>query len=335
MRSLLSGLLAATLFLGGCETRSSVTYGDPSSLIVVAPERLWAAVQDTVMSALEPTIHTVREERTFEVTHVTPLDTAWLQLRKFRQVILLGYEGDGWLAGAVDEVDSVPANLPAIIEVGDVWAREQAVTVVLLPRGAGREAVAAIVPELHALLDERYRTYVHQRMFTSGVDQALRRELLRNAGFGLTLPDVYRHEQPGGTQHVFRNHYAQGSTELRRGITVDWRPLTDSISPRELLRWRDAATAVFGFEQEVVPEAPDVRRLTGPGAGTLEVRGAWQTPQGDWPAGGLFIARAVLCPEQDRRYLMDAWLYAPNESKYEYVIQLETILNSFTCGEDQ
>ncbi|HUF12509.1 MAG TPA: DUF4837 family protein [Longimicrobiales bacterium] len=335
MRSLLSGLLLATFLLGGCERRSPVTFGAANSLIVVAPERLWEAVRDTVMSALEPTIRTVREERTFEVTHVSPLDTAWLELRKFRQVILLGYEGDSWLAPAMGGIDSVPEQLPAIIEVGEVWAREQAVTAVLLPGGAGREAVAEIVPELHALLDERYRTYVRGRMFTSGVDEGLRRELLRTAGFGLTLPDVYRHEQPGGTQHVFRNHYAQGSKELRRGITIDWRPLADSISPRELMRWRNSATTAFGFEQEVAPEAPDVRRLTGPGAGALEVRGAWQTPAGDWPAAGPFISRAVRCPKQNRMYLMDAWLYAPTESKYEYVIQFETILNSFTCGDDQ
>ena len=40
----------------------------------------------------------------------------------------------------------------------------------------------------------------------------------------------------------------------------------------------------------------------------------------------------VSCPEQDRTYLLDAWLYIPGRSKYEYVLQLETILDTFVCG---
>ena len=333
MRSLLSILFATGLVLSGCEPKSPVAFGAANSLIVVAPDRLWEAVQDTVMGALEPTIRTVRNERTFEVTHVSPLDTAWLQLRRFKQVVLLGYEGDRWLAPASEGAGEVPARLPAILEVGEVWARDQAVTLVLLPRGSGREAVAEIVPRLHELLDARYRHYVRQRMYTSGVDQGMRRELLRTAGFGLTLPDVYRHEQIEGGAHIFRNHHATGSLELRRAILVDWRPLTDEFGPRELARWRDSISVAYEFEQDVAPELPDVRRLTGPGAGALEVRGAWETPEGSWPAAGPFIARAVRCPDQNRMYLMDAWLYAPGESKYEYVLQLETILDSFTCGD--
>ena len=36
--------------------------------------------------------------------------------------------------------------------------------------------------------------------------------------------------------------------------------------------------------------------------------------------------------QQDRMYLLDAWLYAPGKEKYEYMIQLQTILGSFRCG---
>lgn len=41
----------------------------------------------------------------------------------------------------------------------------------------------------------------------------------------------------------------------------------------------------------------------------------------------------VTCDEQDRTYLIDAWLYAPGREKYEYIIQLETIVDSFSCTE--
>jgi hypothetical protein len=40
----------------------------------------------------------------------------------------------------------------------------------------------------------------------------------------------------------------------------------------------------------------------------------------------------VPCPAQDKTYFIDAWLFAPGKKKYEYMIQLQTILNSFRCG---
>ncbi len=64
-----------------------------------------------------------------------------------------------------------------------------------------------------------------------------------------------------------------------------------------------------------------------------EVRGAWSNPPGSmWPAAGPFIFWSVACPEQDRLYYLDAWLYAPGKDKWEYILQLETIMGGFRCG---
>jgi len=64
-----------------------------------------------------------------------------------------------------------------------------------------------------------------------------------------------------------------------------------------------------------------------------EIRGAWSNPpEAAWPAAGPFILWGVTCPDQDRLYLIDAWVYAPGKDKWEYVIQMETILESFRCG---
>ena len=64
-----------------------------------------------------------------------------------------------------------------------------------------------------------------------------------------------------------------------------------------------------------------------------EVRGAWSNPpDSQWPAAGPFILWSLACPSQDRLYLIDAWLYAPGKDKWEYILQLETIMESFRCG---
>ena len=63
-----------------------------------------------------------------------------------------------------------------------------------------------------------------------------------------------------------------------------------------------------------------------------EVRAVWANPPEDlFPAGGPMITRTIPCPHQGRDYLVDAWLYAPGRDKYQYILQLETILNSFRC----
>lgn len=330
-------LILSLSALPACEEPATVALGEASSLIVVAPERLWQAVDDTVMSALEPRIFTVREERTFEVTHVAPTEQDWLELREFKQVVLIGYEGDPWLERAVEAMDDVPQRLPAIRQVGTVWARGQDVTLVLLPRGAGAEAVGQIVPELHEVLDARYRQYVRNRMYLSGRDQDLERELREEAGFSLALPDVYVHEA-FDSAHVFRNHYAIGSTELRRAVLATWRRGAQAVDSAGLAAWRESVSGrAYGFEQQVAQERMIARAYRRPDApdGTppiTELQGVWETPPGEYPAAGPFIARAVPCPEQDRTYLLDAWLYAPGEPKYEYMIQLENILDSFQCA---
>jgi hypothetical protein len=42
----------------------------------------------------------------------------------------------------------------------------------------------------------------------------------------------------------------------------------------------------------------------------------------------------ITCEQQNRTYLLDTWLYAPGprRSKYEYMIQLQTILGTFECA---
>lgn len=331
MRFAVAALLPLILAAGGCEQKSAVAFGGANTIIMVAPERLWGAVEDTVMTALEPRIFTVRDERTFDVTHVAPSDENWLRLREFKQVVLLGYEGDPWLESAVSGMENVPRTLPTIETVGEVWARDQVVTVVLLPRGAGAEAVESVIPELHRLLDERFKGYVRQRMYLSGRDDPLQERLAAEYGFSLLLPELYRHERRGQV-HLFRNHYAAGSRELRRAVLVTWREGAAPADSAALLAWRDSvASTAYAFRQQVARERLLVERgVDGPGA--LQLQGAWETPAEEFPAGGPFIARAVPCASQDRTYLLDAWLYAPGEDKYEFMLQLENILDSFECA---
>ena len=331
-RSTISGVLAL-LCLGtaACEGEG-IAFGDANSIIAVMSSELWYDVSEDVYGALETTIRTVRDEKKFTVTYQDPLHEDWKGLRRFRQILVVGTVSDPWVAEALEEARTDITH-PGLHQIGDVWARGQSITIVLLAKGGGADELRGHLADVSELLDDQFRMYAVNRMYMSGADSALADTLYTEAGFGVLLPYVYRWEQSDSV-FVFRNDNPDPS-ELIRQIAVTWRtPIPPGMQPEDILGWRAQLVADHYSE-------PQVPALTDAQAGPFEFRGSYayqiqaqwaNPPERNWPAGGPFITRAVVCENQNRMYLLDAWLYAPGKEKYEYMIQLETILDSFRCG---
>lgn len=320
--------------LASCDfDRSRPAMGNASSIIVVAPDSVWAAVGDQVRAALEPRIFTVRDEKAFELTQVSPLQPEWRDLRRFRQILAIGRPGDGWIQPILER-ERAPQQLPAMVETREIWARDQFVTAIVVPPGGGADDVSALLPAVADTVDDRYRAYARTRMFASGADTALRTSLARDAGFSLLLPDVYRFE-PMDSGYVFRNHSEMGGVLLRT-ILVTWRSgVADDVDQERVLAWRDSVgSLVYEPGHDVDDARIETRTVAERGRPGFEVQGVWQSRDTSWPAAGPFITRVLSCAEQNRTYLLDAWLHAPGKPKYQYMIQLDTILESFRCGRD-
>ena len=347
MRSLRIGLLLPLLVAGACSDNSRMGMGDVNSIIVVAEPELWAQVGDTVLQALQPTVFAVREEPTFKLMHVAPSDPDWGQLRRFRQILAIGAPGDEWVRSILSSADTT-ASPPALVQASNVWARGQGATALVVSEGAGAADVRQELGPLAELLERDYRRWAIQRMYTSGRDTARAGMLRRDGGFTLELPSVYTFRQEGERGFLAFNDQAAG-TPLVRSIYVTWRDGTvGDPTPEEALAWRDSVgQAVYDWPQRSQPEPLQVTPVpaagqagagpggpgeAGAGEGGIEVRGVWSgTEDEGFPQAGPFITRVIDCPDADRRYLIDAWLYAPATDKYQYVIQLETLLGSFGC----
>lgn len=327
MTFLRKALPLLALAAGACSDTSRTAMGDANSVIVVADDSLWAEVSDTVLSTLQPRIFAVRDEPTFLLTHVSPTADHWSDLRRFRQILAIGRPDDPWVERPLEEARET-VTPPAIVEVDRVWARGQRVTVLVLPEEGGAEAVAASVDSLTALLDRRYRGWARNRMYLSGHDTALVDTLREEGGFAVDIPVVYRWRRTDDSTYVFLNDNPDAS-QLVRWLTVTWRTGTeDRPEPDALLAWRDSlASTVYDWGQTTQRDRTQVTRLDD----GVEVRGAWSGTQ-DFPQAGPFIARMIDCPDQNRRYLLDTWLYAPARDKYQYMIHLETLLDSFQCA---
>jgi hypothetical protein len=135
--------------------------------------------------------------------------------------------------------------------------------------------------------------------------------------------------------YIFRNDNPDPS-ELIRQFGVTWRtPIPEEAPPVDsLMDWKEAVSREsYAYPQTVQRETLRTRNLTLGDMAITEVRGAWSNPpDSSWPAAGPFIFWSLTCPEQDRLYLIDGWIYAPGAEKWEYVLQVETIMESFRCG---
>ncbi|MEQ1856889.1 MAG: DUF4837 family protein [Longimicrobiales bacterium] len=324
------GIVTCATLATGCESLG-IAYGDANSVIAVMSAERWDEFSDDVYASLERTVVTVRDEKTFTVTYQEPYGDRWRELSRFRRILLVGELGDPWVQEALEHVDP-PVSEPGLYRAQDVWSRGQTLMVAVLG-DAPAEEMSEHLPVVYAQLDQDFRVFARSRMYTTGVDTALADTLLAEAGFGLLVPDVWRWSRTDST-YAFRNDNPDPA-ELIREVSVSWiSPAPEALPPDSVLAWRARVVADHYSEpQDVVPDGMTFDRLAFAGYIALEIRGQWTNPPDrGWPAGGPFITRAAVCEAQDRAYLLDAWLYAPALEKYEYIIQLETILDTFRCN---
>jgi hypothetical protein len=167
-------------------------------------------------------------------------------------------------------------------------------------------------------------------MYTTGVNDSLI-DVLAGYGFTLQLPRVYLHSREDSTFR-FGNPYRQGDSDLLRSLLLTWKSGAADVTPESLLAWREEIDEVsYSPAQDVLDDGFRSARIqTGQLAG-LELRGVWQD-RAEFPAAGPFITRAIPCPQQNRTYYMDAWLFSPGKDKYPYLRQIEIALDSFRCS---
>jgi hypothetical protein len=324
----LTSVALASAALLGCDPGSPTrALGDFNTIVVLVTDSLWAEVGDSLSAALEPRVFTTRNERTFEVEQMSPLDPRWEQLRGFVQVLSIGVPGDGWIS-PVTGTDAVQP--PTIVQRSDVWTRGQLVTALVVSPGNAAGDVLALADSLGRTYDSLFRRYVGQRMFASGPNTELRDSLVARYGFGITIPNVYNPVAADDSVRVFRSDAQIGGT-LFRSVAIARRDGVHAADAQSALDWRDQLAAVYYTRPPQTTTRDTLITGTLPDGG-VEVQGIWESADTSFPEAGVFITRMIPCPDRNQTYLLDAWLLAPGRNKVEYMIQFQTILDSFACS---
>ena len=327
-------ITTSALAAGACKAPRS--FGERNSVIVRADSALWTQVEDTVRAALERAVFTTRGETEFKITFVAVGDTLWDEFRLWQQVVVLGSEDEqvpDRVLGAAKGATPAP---PAIVQATDIWAGNQEVTLILLPERERAEAVKKQLDELHAILEKDFSAWVRGRMYASGVNDSLV-DVLSAFGFELDIPRVYVH---GREDSIFRfRNVLPNPSDRIRSLLVTWegsdRYPDGMPAPDGLLAWRRAMDeTLYDPPQDIMEGSVRFDTVTVGDRQAVEMRATWRD-RSDFPAAGPLITRAVACPGQGRVYFMDAWLYAPSEDKYPFIRQLEILLDSFRCSDEE
>ncbi len=323
--------LLLALGAGACADQEPAV-GDADDIVAIAHPELWPRIQSRVKAKLEPSPIAIGAQKAFQVSYQDPTEQTWREQRRARQLLLIGTPTDPWMEEPLARLKGEAPTLPAIVEVDDVWAAGQHATLLLLPEGDARAAVTAQLDSLRTLYDQRYREWVVTRMFANGASRALADSVFEEAGFTVLVPADYEASRDGDV-FLFRRS-ATDSSHVIRHVAVTWRsPIPQGMQGEGLLGWRSQLAAThYGVRQAAALANVEATQTTHRGNVVYQLLGNWQNPQRTAPTRGPFILRAEICTFQDRMYLVDAWLWAPDQEQHEYLVELESIVNSFRCG---
>ncbi len=304
--------------------------GKANEVVVLAEEGVWEDVEDDIRGALEREIFSARRETMFRVIHA-PLGSPG-DYRKWSKLIVMGsLEKDQVVA------DLLPAEVKAevgdkgglLYEAPDIWARNQDVFVLVVDRERDLPGYVRRSTELlRSRIDRLLRTQVTERMFLSGHNTELEDRLRDEYGFSLSLPGVYREETSTGDTHAIRFF----NINPQRSVLVYWEDgLRDSLRVGEMLDKRMELGGRFYPGDRLVESATGSEWMDFHGHPALKFMGLWENRER--LEGGTFVTRAFNCPESGRFFMLDTILFAPDtrKAKYTYMIQLDTIVDSFRC----
>ncbi len=187
-----------------------------------------------------------------------------------------------------------------------------------------REHQEKLIRELH---DSEMR-YLQNRV--TAKSQPLPKTL-KEHNVSMKIPPAFEAEIVQDDLMVFWNK----TLKTQQGLIIHFEPLgREEVAIGErIIPLRDSITKLYipgdneGSYMKVEDYIPPVfTNLTIDGNYTIETRGLWRT-EGDF-MGGAFISYTIFDETNNQRITLDAFLYAPEVNKRNYVLELEAILRT-------
>ena len=187
--SCLTMVLACT----GTQMQKPRAFGREKEILVICSDSVWQRIEEPLRAKVEVPFHAVRWEPIFTVAQVNQQRVDYF--KEWDKIILIeSLERMELLPDVVDDstMKKISAGQGLFFTQPDIWARGQRVVGLT----AAREEDLSRIVSLYG--DRIFQTFLRileteelERMFISGINQAVADSLAKNCGFTLVLPKVY------------------------------------------------------------------------------------------------------------------------------------------------
>jgi hypothetical protein len=326
-------LIPVALLLAGCSKPQIAAFGSNSEIVIVTLPR--CSDQASVLkSILERDIHTVQYEKAFQVRVVTSGDVRPEHNRK--NVILLDYlEPESLLTGTI--LGLAGKDKQAMIDgtlnrktLQDRWARGQAV--ILLTARNHHDLDDLLVSqseEVFRYVNDAVQTRLNRSLFYAGEQTAATERLAETYGWSLRLPTGYKIDETYASQRLVKII----KDKPARMITVyweggDWDDMAATcLERKKMFAWE------FWDQDEVVEDGLTTSRGRFVGHDGIVMTGMWENKK--YTIGGVFVTYCFGCEQCDRNFVVDGSVFAPGLEKLPLMRELNAILATFKCCEQE
>ena len=301
--------------------------GLTSKVVVVADEAHREVLKPVLEDLLLDPVLTPQPEYVFDLVYVSP--EAFREFRAYRNLILVS-SPNGILAPALQPLLTGRSKNETVIH-RDVWASNQIVVAVNAADDQGAaEQVALNGDRIVSAIDASMAKWLETILYHAGENIEHSEALSRRFGWRVRVPVGYEVMD----EYASENFVALARQVDRRQLWL-WVYWEDGVHPDQLTpdwclqKWDDVSGRFYGGDQ-TSPGEVNIYQTEFLGKLAVCLEGLWEDTRA-WQ-GGPFKSYALFDVAQNRFFLINIGIYAPNRTKALQMRQLDVLAHTF-CPE--
>lgn len=338
---LLSSILLVFLVLNGCGEKKYSSVGHNDEIIVICDRDEWELFQPELKATFEKEIGTPGMEKLLTLSHST-IDQLDVLNRRKNLILISTLASTGETIQKIKEilgetnVQRVQSGENFFYQIKNAWAYGQILLV-----------FAATTPDLlknkilenknifFNIFDERLNQIAFAELYAKGEQHGLAREILDKYGCSMRIQHDYRILAENLDEH----YYILFRDIPKRWIAVSWFETDDPslISKEWCFQFRNDLFAKFEGSEEIDERYTTVEETDFLGRYALKLVGLYGGKLEDsWPKvyGGPFRSYFFYEPADERIYMVDYSVFAPDREKKNILRQLDLLVRTFYTRND-
>lgn len=326
-------IVAAFVLFSWCTKKPSIfEYND--NVVLVADENLWSEVSAEIKAAIEKEMHTPLVEKVFTIIRIDPSEVE--TVTPYPHVVFVGTLAS---TGITEEIlmqllddsarDKVMQDQAFIFQKQDAWSENQ---LLLVLAGKDAETLEANIEQnqdfIFQYLDDHADKVAYENVYRGYSQEDLTKKLMDKHGWTVRVQhDYFAAIDSADAQFVWLRRF-----EPQRNLFVHWQTTDDStmLSKEWMAQTRDSLTQLYYkgdyiLQSDEIPLKDKVVEFQGRQA--IRVDGVWQNDE--YVVGGPFRSYGFYDDLNNKLYLIDLSVFAPDALKWPYMRQIDVMAKTF------